>query len=104
MSLVRCPVITKRSDVTFYLILGCSIACMKLEEYQTAKEALERGASLAPGDPKLTDLLKECDELIAGKQHLFFIYLFFGYFFGVVDFIWIYVIFGYETDMCLVDL
>ncbi|XP_057732024.1 protein SGT1 homolog B-like isoform X2 [Arachis stenosperma] len=38
---------------------------MKLKEYQTAKAALEMGASLAPGDSKFTDMLKQCHELIA---------------------------------------
>lgn len=42
-----------------------SVACMKLEEYQTAKTALETGASLAPGDSRFTNLIKECDERIA---------------------------------------
>ncbi|KAA8539972.1 hypothetical protein F0562_026664 [Nyssa sinensis] len=40
-------------------------ACMKLEEYQTAKAALETGASLALGDSRFTNLIKECEELIA---------------------------------------
>ncbi|XP_008795025.2 protein SGT1 homolog [Phoenix dactylifera] len=40
-------------------------ACIKLEEYQTAKTALEAGASLAPGDSRFTRLIKECDERIA---------------------------------------
>lgn len=43
------------------------LACMKLEEYQTAKAALETGASLAPGESRFTKLMKECDESIAGK-------------------------------------
>lgn len=42
-----------------------AIACMKLEEYQTAKAALGKGASLAPGDSRFSNLIKECDELIA---------------------------------------
>ncbi|PIN10387.1 hypothetical protein CDL12_17026 [Handroanthus impetiginosus] len=41
------------------------MACIKLEEYQTAKTALETGASLAPGDSRFTKLIKECDEGIA---------------------------------------
>ncbi|KAK4431419.1 protein SGT1 [Sesamum alatum] len=40
-------------------------ACFKLEEYQTAKIALETGASLAPGDSRFTNLIKECDDRIA---------------------------------------
>ncbi|XP_018838600.1 protein SGT1 homolog [Juglans regia] len=40
-------------------------ACFNLEEYQTAKAALETGASLAPEDSRFTNLLKECDQLIA---------------------------------------
>jgi hypothetical protein len=43
-----------------------STACMKLEEYQTAKAALETGASLAPEDQRFTNLIKECDQCIAG--------------------------------------
>ncbi|KAH7557719.1 hypothetical protein ACOSP7_027575 [Xanthoceras sorbifolium] len=39
-------------------------ACMKLEEYHTAKAALETGASLAPGDSRFTNLIKECDQHI----------------------------------------
>ncbi|KAH6804600.1 phosphatase-like protein [Perilla frutescens var. frutescens] len=41
------------------------VACIKLEEYQTAKAALETGASLAPGDSRFTKFIKECDEGIA---------------------------------------
>lgn len=50
------------------LICVCaySVACLKLEEYQTAKAALEKGASLALGDSRFVDLVKECDERIAG--------------------------------------
>ncbi|KAG8381242.1 hypothetical protein BUALT_Bualt06G0102100 [Buddleja alternifolia] len=40
-------------------------ACIKLEEYQTAKTAFETGASLAPGDSRFTNLIKECDVRIA---------------------------------------
>lgn len=45
-----------------------STACMKLEEYETAKVALEKGASLAPGDSRFTNLIKECEERIAGMH------------------------------------
>ncbi|KAJ8752763.1 hypothetical protein K2173_008498 [Erythroxylum novogranatense] len=41
------------------------IACLKLEEYQTAKTALETGASLEPGESRFIDLIKECDKRIA---------------------------------------
>ncbi|KAK3037247.1 hypothetical protein RJ639_030140 [Escallonia herrerae] len=41
------------------------MACIKLEEYQTAKAALGIGASLAPGDSRFTNLIKECDMRIA---------------------------------------
>uniref|UniRef100_A0A7N0U5W3 Uncharacterized protein n=1 Tax=Kalanchoe fedtschenkoi TaxID=63787 RepID=A0A7N0U5W3_KALFE len=41
-------------------------ACFKLEEYQTAKAALETGAVLAPGDSRFTNLIKECELKIAG--------------------------------------
>ncbi|KAL5228896.1 hypothetical protein ABZP36_017161 [Zizania latifolia] len=40
-------------------------ACIKLEEYQTAKAALELGFSFASGDSRFTRLMKECDERIA---------------------------------------
>ncbi|KAL5222104.1 hypothetical protein ABZP36_026817 [Zizania latifolia] len=40
-------------------------ACIKLEEYQTAKAALELGSSFASGDLRFTRLMKECDEHIA---------------------------------------
>ncbi|KAG9445501.1 hypothetical protein H6P81_011629 [Aristolochia fimbriata] len=43
-------------------------ACMKLEEYQTAKSALEAGASLAPGDVRFINLIKECNERIAEES------------------------------------
>ena len=48
-----------------------SLACIKLEEYQTAKTALEVGASLAPGDSRFNNLIKECDQRIAGTTLLF---------------------------------
>ncbi|XP_057513325.1 protein SGT1 homolog B-like [Actinidia eriantha] len=40
-------------------------ACFKLEEYHTAKAALEKGASLAQNDSRFTKLITECDERIA---------------------------------------
>ncbi|XP_059667129.1 protein SGT1 homolog [Cornus florida] len=43
-------------------------ACIKLEEYQTAKTALETGASLAPEEPRFTTLIKECEDLIAEEN------------------------------------
>ncbi|KAM7504816.1 hypothetical protein LguiB_003720 [Lonicera macranthoides] len=49
----------------FKAYLRKGMACIKLEEYQTAKAALEKGASLAPGDSRFTNLIKECDEGIA---------------------------------------
>jgi len=44
---------------------------MKLEEYQTAKAALETGASLAADKSRFVNLIKECDKLIAGKLRTF---------------------------------
>ncbi|XP_068328916.1 protein SGT1 homolog isoform X2 [Pyrus communis] len=41
------------------------IACIKLEEYETAKATLEIGASLAPHETRFAELIKECDEKIA---------------------------------------
>ena len=43
-----------------------SIACLKLEEYQTAKTAFLAGAALAPEDSRFKNFIKECDERIAG--------------------------------------
>ncbi|MBA0824751.1 hypothetical protein Goarm_021396, partial [Gossypium armourianum] len=40
-------------------------ACMKFEEYQTAKAALEAGATLAPGELRFSKLIKECEKCIA---------------------------------------
>lgn len=48
------------------------MACIKLEEYQTAKAAFETGASLAPGDSRFSKFIKECDELIAGDSDCYF--------------------------------
>ncbi|KAJ9164237.1 hypothetical protein P3X46_023839 [Hevea brasiliensis] len=42
-------------------------ACIKLEEYETAKSALESGASLAPGDTRFANLIKQCDDCIADE-------------------------------------
>ncbi|XP_008792360.1 protein SGT1 homolog isoform X4 [Phoenix dactylifera] len=44
-------------------------ACIKLEEHQTAKAALEAGSSLAPGDSRFVQLIKECNELMAEETH-----------------------------------
>lgn len=44
----------------------CSTACLKLEEYITAKAALELGASLDQNDSRFTKLISECDKHIAG--------------------------------------
>lgn len=44
------------------------IECLKLQEYQTAKAALEIGASLSPDNPRFVNLIKECDKLIAGEH------------------------------------
>ncbi|GMH28107.1 hypothetical protein Nepgr_029950 [Nepenthes gracilis] len=43
-------------------------ACIKLEEYQTARAALQAGASLAPGDSRFTNLIKDCDARIAEES------------------------------------
>ncbi|GAU29211.1 hypothetical protein TSUD_362010 [Trifolium subterraneum] len=45
------------------------IACMKLEEYQTAKTALETGASLAEDKSRFVNLIKECEKLIAEESY-----------------------------------
>ncbi|RZR77381.1 hypothetical protein BHM03_00002424 [Ensete ventricosum] len=54
-----------RGDIITIYDIAVRTACMKLEEYQTAKAALEAGALLAPGDSRFTKLIKECDERIA---------------------------------------
>ena len=41
---------------------------MKLEEFQTAKAALEAGYALSPGDTRFEKLIKECDDQIAGNM------------------------------------
>lgn len=41
------------------------IACMELEEYQTAKAALMKGASLDQKDSRFITFIKKCDDLIA---------------------------------------
>ncbi|CAI8593711.1 unnamed protein product [Vicia faba] len=43
-------------------------ACMKLEEYQTAKTALETGASLVADTSRFVNLIKQCDRLIAEES------------------------------------
>ncbi|CAA6665954.1 unnamed protein product [Spirodela intermedia] len=43
-------------------------ACMKLEEYQTAKTALQAGFDLSPGDTRFNKLIKECDDRIAEES------------------------------------
>ncbi|KAL5712045.1 Cochaperone protein [Ranunculus cassubicifolius] len=40
-------------------------ACLKLEEFQTAKAALESGASLAPADARFSNFIKECNQRIS---------------------------------------
>ncbi|PRQ60226.1 putative SGS domain, HSP20-like chaperone, tetratricopeptide-like helical domain-containing protein [Rosa chinensis] len=57
-------------DASLYkAYLRKGIACLKLEEYQTAKAALELGASYAPEEPRFANLIKECDELIAAENN-----------------------------------
>lgn len=51
----------------FIIFLVRSTACIKLEEYQTAKAALEKGASLAPEDSRFLNLIDECNDRIAGN-------------------------------------
>lgn len=42
---------------------------MKLEEYSTAKAALEKGASIAPDESKFKKMIDECNLRIAGMLH-----------------------------------
>ena len=46
-----------------------STACMKLEEYYTAKSALEKGSSLAENDSRFTKLIEECDKSIIEENN-----------------------------------
>lgn len=50
----------------FFFVCVCRTACMKLEEYRTAKTALEKGASIAPSESKFKKFIDECDLKIAG--------------------------------------
>ncbi|CAN7092129.1 unnamed protein product [Brassica rapa subsp. narinosa] len=43
-------------------------ACMKLEEYSTAKAALQKGASVAPNESKFNKLIDECNLHIAEEE------------------------------------
>uniref|UniRef100_M4DB50 Uncharacterized protein n=1 Tax=Brassica campestris TaxID=3711 RepID=M4DB50_BRACM len=45
-------------------------ACMKLEEYQTAKNALQKGASIAPSESKFKKLIDECDLRISEEEKI----------------------------------
>lgn len=54
------------TDFPYSSVFISSTACMKLEEYQTAKAALEAGAALSPEESRFTNLIKECNERIAG--------------------------------------
>ncbi|CAI0417075.1 unnamed protein product [Linum tenue] len=55
------------SMVKAYLRKGT--ACIKLEEYQTAKAALEIGATLDQGDQRFTKLIEECNQSIANESN-----------------------------------
>jgi hypothetical protein len=51
--------------LSFYFVID-STAYIKLGEYHTAKETLEKGASLAQNDFRFIKLIKECDQHITG--------------------------------------
>jgi len=53
-------------SITLLCISFHSTACFNLEEYQTAKAALETGAALEPGNERFTKLIQQCDKCIAG--------------------------------------
>ncbi|TQE06496.1 hypothetical protein C1H46_007867 [Malus baccata] len=55
----------KFDPLLYKAYLRKGIACIKLEEYQTAKATLEIGAPLAPHETRFANLIKECDEKIA---------------------------------------
>ncbi|XP_004511553.1 protein SGT1 homolog A [Cicer arietinum] len=43
-------------------------ACINLEEYHTAKVALQNGASFAPDDSRFTNLIQQCERYIAAEE------------------------------------
>ncbi|XP_045814032.1 protein SGT1 homolog B-like [Trifolium pratense] len=43
-------------------------ACFNLEEYHTAKVALEKGASFAPNDSRFTNLIQQCQRYIDAEE------------------------------------
>jgi len=43
---------------------------MKLEEYHTAKVALQNGAAFAQDDSRFSKLIQECDRYISGDHAL----------------------------------
>ncbi|XP_058778313.1 protein SGT1 homolog A-like [Vicia villosa] len=43
-------------------------ACINLEEYHTAKVALEKGASIAPEESRFTNLIQQCERYIAEES------------------------------------
>lgn len=42
-------------------------ACIKLQEYHTAKVALQNGAAFAQDDSRFANLIQQCDRCIAGQ-------------------------------------
>ncbi|KAA8533667.1 hypothetical protein F0562_031184 [Nyssa sinensis] len=60
----HCPIHEIPTIFSLSPVSADSTACIKLEEYQIAKAALETGASLAPRDSRFTNLIKECEEII----------------------------------------
>ncbi|RDY09747.1 Protein SGT1-like B, partial [Mucuna pruriens] len=53
----------------FKAYLRKGTACMKLEEYHTAKVALQNGAAFAPDDSRFAKLIQECDRCIAEESN-----------------------------------
>ena len=62
-------IVTFKSKISDSFLV-CRTACMKLEEYQTAKKALEKGASIAPCESKFKKLIDECELRISGISPL----------------------------------
>ncbi|XP_033144240.1 protein SGT1 homolog A isoform X1 [Brassica rapa] len=59
-----------RDLIPFFVYIVCRTACMKLEEYQTAKNALQKGASIAPSESKFKKLIDECDLRISEEEKI----------------------------------
>jgi len=60
-------------ELVYELCCICRTACINLEEYHTAKIALEKGASFAPHDSRFTNLIQQCQRFIAAGMNYNFL-------------------------------